>query len=257
MGRPVSASCSDWWRMKASERSRSSADASRSAIDCSHWPSSPEKAPLVTDAPDDPKRRSPRMAAAAVARMPRSRRLGTRSAAHCPLPDDDRLIARQDVAGEPLLVGGHLGADLEADRGDGVHCVRRAAARGSRSARRAASRSARARSRRAAASGWSRAAPGRQARHRRLAVGALALGGGAPGPRPRRARSRRRCARGPSGRARCELVDAGGDDDDRRRRQQPPAQLAGVEAPVGERDARADEPEDREHGLNAAWRRPK
>jgi hypothetical protein len=46
-----------------------------------------------------------------------------------------------------------------------------------------------------------------------------------------------------------ELVDDRGDDDDRRRRQHPAAELARVEAPVGERDPRAHEPEDREHGL--------
>jgi hypothetical protein len=46
-----------------------------------------------------------------------------------------------------------------------------------------------------------------------------------------------------------ELVDDEGDHDDGRRRQQPTAQLTDVEAPGGERDARADEPEDREHGL--------
>ena len=33
LGRPVSASCRDWWRMNASERSRSRAEASRSAMD--------------------------------------------------------------------------------------------------------------------------------------------------------------------------------------------------------------------------------
>ena len=87
LGRPVSASCSDWWRMTASERSRSSAEARRSAIDCSHWPSSPENAPTVAECtpmtPKAPER--PRMAAAAVARIPCPRRLGTlkrRSLAH-------------------------------------------------------------------------------------------------------------------------------------------------------------------------------
>ena len=87
LGRPVSASCSDWWRMTASERSRSSAEANRSAIDCNHWPSSPEKAPTVAECtamiPKAPER--PRIAAAAVARIPWSRRLGTvkrRSLAH-------------------------------------------------------------------------------------------------------------------------------------------------------------------------------
>ena len=86
----------------------------------------------------------PRMAAAAVARMPRPRRLGTlkrRSLAHS--QDDDRLVACEHVAGEALLVGrAPLAAALEADGRDGVPRGSRSGceARGWRSARRAASR---------------------------------------------------------------------------------------------------------------------
>ena len=206
-----------------------------------------ECTPMTPKAPE-----RPRMAAAAVARMPRSRRLGTREAPLAgPLPDDDRLVAGEHVAGEALLVGGDLGADLEADRRRRRPCgvPSGCSSRMAQCSTRRVSVSTRTVSSSSSARSVARSARPAEARHRRLAVGALALGGGAPRlGLGALALGDDALAVGAAELAR-ELVDDRGDDDDRRRRQQPPAQLAGVEAPVGERDARADEPEDREHGL--------
>ena len=136
-----------------------------------------ECTPMTPKAPE-----RPRMAAAAVARIPRSRRLGTAEAPLAgPLPDDDRLVAGEHVAGEALLVGGYLGADLEADRGDGLHvrAVGLQLADGAVLDAQGLGQHAHGLVEQQRAVGGAQRQAG-QARHGRLAVGALALGGRAP-----------------------------------------------------------------------------
>ena len=193
----------------------------------------------------------PRMAAAAVARMPRSRRLGTlkrRSLAH-----SQTMIGSSPASTWPAKRCSSAGTSAPTSKpigGDGVHvrAVGLQLADGAvLDAQRLGQHAHGLVEQQRAVGGAQRQAG--QARHGRLAVGALALGGGAPRlGLGALALGDDALAVGAAELAR-ELVDDRGDDDDRRRRQQPRAQLAGVEAPVGERDARADEAEDREHGL--------
>ena len=154
------------------------------------------------------------------------------------------------MAGEALLVGGYLGADLEADGGDGLHvrAVGLQLADGAVLDAQGLGQHAHGLVEQQRPVGGAQRQAG-EARHGRLAVGALALGGGAPRlGLGALALGDDALAVGAAELA-GELVDDRGDDDDRRRRQQPSTQLAYVEAPLGERDARADEPEDGEHGL--------
>src|SRR6478735_5611536 len=103
--------------MRASLSSRSSAEASRSAIDCSHWASSAEKTPRsaawTPKIPKAPVR--PRIAAAAVAQPG-----GVEAPLARPLPDGDGLLAGEHPAGEKALLGGELlGVGAGVDRGAG------------------------------------------------------------------------------------------------------------------------------------------
>src|SRR3954453_22462409 len=185
--------------MRASLSSRSRAEASRSAIEASHWPSSAENAPTAAECtamtPNAPVR--PRIAAPAGVASPRPRGAGGAAQPTAPqggaveaplarpLPNDDGLAAGDDPAGEQAVrVGQMLGVCVLGDGGAAAGRKADAIAAGDELEDRAVLDAERLRDERDGLV-EERLAVGHverhaaEAAHRRLAAGALGLGGGA------------------------------------------------------------------------------